>query len=83
MGPIFHSITIENGRIHIETEPAKQITVFYGSKTPLYRIGSKDAPLTSADFDLPEKYTFLRFGIIDFEGKHADTRAYFPDELTR
>ena len=83
MGPLFHSITIENGKIHIETDPVRQITVFNGSKTPPHVIGTKDAPITSADFDMPEEYTFLRFGILDFEGKHADTRAYFPDEITK
>ena len=45
--------------------------------------GEWDFAYFDRDFDMPEKYTYLRFGILDFEGKHADTRAYFPDEIEK
>ena len=81
MGPKFHSITIENGKIRIECDPVRQLTVFLGGKATLRAHGSKESPVCFAEFDMPEKYLYLRFDAIDFEGKHANTRAYFEEEI--
>ena len=81
MGPIIHSLKIENGRISVECSDAKQITVHLGGRNTLRAYGSKEAPVTEAEFTLSNEYKYIRISVEDFEGKRADTRAFFPDEI--
>ena len=81
MGPIIHSLKIENGKISIECSDAKQITVHLGGRNTLRAYGSKEAPVTEAEFTLSGEYKYIRISVEDFEGKRADTRAFFPDEI--
>lgn len=81
MGPQILELSFDGAKAHIETENVKQIIMFCGGKKTYFEIGTKDEPVSSADFEIPEKAPYVRFSVIDFEGKHADTRAYFRDEL--
>lgn len=81
MGPKIHSITIADGKIRIECDPARQVTVFLGGRKTLRKHGTKDSPVTAVEFNMPTRYKFLRFNVTDFEGRCADTRAVYPEEL--
>lgn len=81
MGPKITELTFDGNHVHIETEPVRQITMFIGGKKTYFEVGTKDAPVTSADFEIPEKAIYVRFSACDFEGCYADTRGFFRDEL--
>ncbi len=81
MGPVIRELTIDGNRVHIETDPVRQITMFIGGKRTFPCAGTPDAPVTSADFEIPANAKYVRFSAVDFEGRYADTRAFFPDEL--
>ena len=81
MGPTITELTFDGTHVHIETEPTKQITMFVGGKKTYFVAGTRDEPVTAADFEIPEKALYVRFSVYDFEGRYADTRAFFRDEL--
>ena len=81
MGPTITELTFDGTHVHIETEPTKQITMFVGGKKTYFVAGTRDEPVTAADFEIPEKALYVRFSVYDFEGCYADTRAFFRDEL--
>ena len=80
-GPVFKEVSIDGGRIHIECSEVKNIFVYDGSKNPR-RLHSLDGKaLTSADFEIDKNAKYIRVSICDFDGKRADTRGFFPDEI--
>ncbi len=81
MGPTITELTFDGSHVHIETSPAQQITMFIGGKKTYFEAGTKDAPVTAADFEISEKAPYVRFSVYDFDGHFADTRAFFRDEL--
>ena len=81
MGPEIKELTVEGNTVHIETSPAKQITMIFGAKRTCRVTGTKDEPVSSADFEIDEKAPYIRISVYDFEGRYADTRGYFRDEL--
>lgn len=81
MGPIIRELTFDGNKVHIETSPAKQITMLMGGKATRRTLGTKQEPVTGADFEIPNHAPYVRFNILDFEGNCADTRGFFRDEL--
>ena len=45
------------------------------------RIAKDGEYLTEAVFDLPQGQRYMRFDVMDERGRHANTRAYAPDEI--
>ena len=80
-GPEIFELTVDGSKVHIETSAARQITMLSGAKTTKCVYGTKDEPITSADFEIDELCPYVRFDVYDFEGKHANTRGFFRDEL--
>lgn len=81
MGPKILELTFDGNKVHIETEPVRQITMFTGAKKTYFAIGTEEEPVTSADFEISEKAPYVRFDAVDFHGRHANTRGFFRDEL--
>lgn len=81
MGPKILELTFDGSHVHIETEPVRQITMRTAGKKSFFVIGTEDAPITSADFEIPSTTAFVRFTAYDFQGRYADTRGFFRDEL--
>lgn len=81
MGPKIHELTFDGSHVHIETDPVRQITMRPGGKKSFFVVGDENSPVTSADFDIPESAPFVRFSAYDFQGRYADTRGFFRDEL--
>ncbi len=81
MGPLFHEVSMEGNKIHIECTEAVQIMVFTGSKTPLRAYAEPGGTITSADFEVDDRAKYVRVSVVDAYGRAADTRGFFRDEL--
>ena len=81
MGPVIKYFAIEDGKIKVECDGAKAIIIHLGSRRTLRTYATANAPLFTAEFNLPERYGYIRLEVVDFEGRHADTRAVYPEEI--
>ena len=81
MGPEILELTVEGNKVHVETSPAKQITMLFGAKRTQRAVAEDGETVTSADFEIDERAPFIRISVYDHEGRYADTRGYFRDEL--
>ena len=79
-GPEIQALWVEDSRIHIRCSDAREIQCNYDIRRA-YCSRSEDEPLREASFPLPEKASYVRLTVTDFEGKHANTNAYWLDEL--
>ena len=81
-GPEIYSLTFEDGKIHMITSPARKITMESGVRYAGARYATKESgPLTEATFEVIPECGYVRFTVFDYEGKAANTNAYFVDEL--
>ncbi len=81
MGPVFHEVSMDGNRIHIECSDVSRIAVFTGSKAPYRKLAEKGETITSADFEIEDRAKYVRVSIVDDQGRYADTRGFFRDEL--
>lgn len=81
MGPEFKEVSIEGNKIHIECSEVEQIRVFTGSKMPKSKFAPENETITSADFEIDDRAKYVRVSIVDKNGRFADTRGFFRDEL--
>lgn len=80
MGPIINELYVEDGRVYIECSGAKRISYSTkGRRTQAFN--SEDCSLTSAVFDIKDTDEYFRIDVMDDQGRHADTQAYFINEL--
>ncbi len=84
MGPVFHEISLDGDKLHIECSDVSHIVVYTGSKTPdfLHSAGDGDS-LSRADFTVDKQARYIRVSIRDAQGRWADTRGFFMDELRK
>lgn len=81
MGPLFKEISIEDNRLHIKCSEVAEIRVYFGSKAPRSVIAQQGQVLTEADIDIDPLGKYVRVSIFDSQGRAADTRGFFMDEL--
>ena len=80
-GPEIRELYLEDNKIVVKTSPVRKIYV-KGSGRLCYQKLAKDGVfLTEAAFELVRGDRFLRVSIQDEKGRHADSRAYFMDEI--
>lgn len=81
-GPLIQELYVEDDKLYIKTSPVKSIAL-NTERRPFggIRLAKKNEYLTEAVFDLPKGQKFFLFDIIDEQGRHANTRAYFLDTL--
>lgn len=80
-GPVITELSVTGRQVHIETSPAKRITLCCGCRRDDSVRAGVDALLTSADFELQGIEDYIRFTVLDEHGLTADTRAYRPEEF--
>ena len=81
-GPSIYEASFEDGRLHVECSEAACIRAFYGShKTTKTRFAPEGGTITSAEFEMPANLRYIRISVEDVNGKTADTRGFFRDEL--
>ena len=81
MGPVFKEISVEGNKIHIECSDVERIELFTGSKKITKVIAEPGKTVNTADLEIDERAKFVRVSIVDKDGKFADTRGFFKDEL--
>ena len=83
MGPEIKALYVEDGKIYIETSPAESIIMMTNTR----RWGSvhreRGKTLKRAVFNLHTDSSYVRFTVIDRNGKRADTNAYFIDDIIK
>lgn len=83
-GPLIHNLWFEDGKIHIDCSEVKKIVLHTNSRRTMYLHAQEGEFLTSADLDISDKLSdgsYIRITITDEWGNHANTNAYFADEL--
>ena len=81
-GPEIYSMYYEDGRIYLKCSPA--VRVF--SSTNRRRTWSyymEDEPLTEVSFRVHDDDKYLRITVVDEYGRHANTIAYWRDDLIK
>lgn len=81
-GPEIHALWFEDGKLHIECSPAARIVATHGSRI-IRQYKAKDAPLTEAVIPVGTDDIYIRVTVYDQKGEHADTNAYFIEDLYR
>ena len=81
MGPVFHEISVEDNKIHIECSDVAHIFMYVGSKKPKFLHAAEGEVLNGADFEIDPNARYVRVSILDSKGRWADTRGFFPEEL--
>lgn len=79
-GPRINEISIEDGKVHVESSPARQIILFSGSKAPQSIIAEEGESLTSADLKLDKIAPYFRISVVDERGHRASSRGFFRSE---
>lgn len=80
-GPLIHSLWIEDGYLHVVTSPAAQITMNTGIIHTAFKKAEGGVPVTEAAFPLAPEFGYIRVTVLDSEGHHACSNAYFLDEV--
>lgn len=81
-GPEIFSLWCDDEKIYIKCSPAKRIYLSTNGRCLQWRYSDKE-PLCEAVFDIPKENTYFRITVEDYDGKHANTNAYFIDEITK
>ena len=81
MGPEIHELYVEDGYVHIKCSPAERIALHTGIRTARQIWAKEGEQLTEASFKLEDKYGYFRLTVTDHGGRHANTNAYFMDEI--
>ena len=79
--PEIHELYYEDGKIHLECTPAREITVNCLTRRCRHIWSENGEPITSVDIDIPDDAISFRVTVTDSAGYHATTSAYFIDSL--
>lgn len=80
-GPLIYDLWFENGKIHIDCSDAVSIAMHTSSRRALLILANDGEAVNTADFDVVPEDGYVRITVTDSKGKHANTNAYFTDEL--
>lgn len=82
MGPEIHELWYEDGNVHIKCSPVHTITINFGIRRALHKIApSYDELITEAAFPISPEAKYFRLSVTDEHGLHADTNAYFLEDI--
>lgn len=82
-GPAINSLYIEDEKIHIKTSDAKKIFLTTNGRKIRYKLAKEGEFVNEAEFTLPKINSYFRITVEDAEGKHANTNAYFLDDIMK
>ena len=80
-GPTFREISFDGETVHVVCSEVLAIYCHFGSKAPVHARAIQGQSLTCADLQVDKNCRYIRISIVDQYGRHADTRAFFRDEL--
>lgn len=80
--PAIHALTFdtEKSTISITCSEAREIYLSTGRRRAKI-LHAHEKPLTAASFEIDPEDIYARITVVDASGKHANTNAYFVDEL--
>lgn len=81
--PEIHELWYEDGRVYIKCSEADRINCNYGSRLAKTELSENGVSVTEASFEVPEDCVFFRITVIDKQGKHACTNAYFVEDINK
>ena len=80
--PEIKELYVEDGVATVVTSPAKYIYFNTGGRGAKVARGTKEEPVTTCSFKInPDCDGYIRVTVTDFEGNHANSNAYFVDEI--
>ena len=80
-GPLIEALSVENNTATIKCSPVVRISMNTGGRRSSAVNTLQGESISSAEFTIDPRDTFIRFEVIDERGKRANTRAYFLDEF--
>lgn len=80
-GPLIQELWFEDGKIGITCSEAAKIVLNTGIRRTDVCYAEGDTPLTSAVFEVKPTDNYVRITVTDFSGNHANTIAYFVEDL--
>lgn len=80
-GPGINSLWYEDGKIGIECTAASSIRLNTATRRTQIFYSENSDGIKSAVFDVEPDDVYVRITVTDFSGKHANTSAYFVDDL--
>ena len=81
MGPEFYEVSFDGENVHVSCSDVERIICNCGSKAAPSEVAAPGETINEATFTLREGVPFVQISIIDKNGKCADTRGFFRDEL--
>ena len=81
MGPVFHEVSFDGTQVHVRCSDVERIICHCGSKTAPTEVAAPGQTINEATFTPREGFPFLQISIVDKNGKCADTRGFFRNEL--
>lgn len=82
-GPEIKMICYEDGKISVECSECESVRINTGIRRSEIFYGTRQEPLKRAEFEVKPDDVYVRLTVTDFSGKHANSRAYFIDELEK
>ena len=82
-GPLIDELWYEDGEIHIKCAPADKIQITYGYRHNDIVWDETGTGITYAKFTLDKADSYFRITVTDKSGKHADTNAYYIEDLLK
>lgn len=80
-GPEIHELYVEDGAVHIKCSDAVGIYYTTAGRRKGCVLSKEGVPVTEATFEIDPEDFYFRISVRDARGEHANTRAYFLDEL--
>lgn len=80
-GPEIHELWYEDGRIYIRCSEADRICCNYKTRAAEIALSENGKLITEASFSFPANRGYARITVIDAQGRHACTNAYFADDI--
>jgi hypothetical protein len=80
-GPEIRELWVEDGRIWIRCSEARKIDCSFDIRWAQSARSKEGEPLTEASFPLPKDAAYVRLTVTDKNGNHANTNAYWLDEI--
>ena len=80
-GPEIYDLWYEDGKIHINCSTAKKIFISTGRRRCDVFGAFDDGDVNEAEFEVFPEDVYVRLTVLDERGRHANTRAYFVEDL--
>ena len=79
--PKIYELTYDDGSVRIKTSPATRIICTCDIRCTYGKDADPGEIITECEFKLHENVKWFRITVVDINGKHACTNAYFTDSL--